>query len=124
MILEAFADYLRSADPGLTARTILVRWLWERLTVPAQNNVDRVIRSEISLKLIKPNQNESHENLPSKSKKPLSQETRYSFQPQSASGRRLLESLYEYAMSYEQQKWSRWVHCVKASDFKEISRRD
>lgn len=42
----------------------------------------------------------------------------YYFQGASPSGVTLLNSLYEYAMSYEQQKWSRFVHKVKASDFK------
>jgi hypothetical protein len=48
----------------------------------------------------------------------------YVFLPLSDSGRRLLRSLYEYASSYEQQKWSRWVHCVKASDFNQIYNQD
>lgn len=114
MILEAFAKYLQSADPDIPAQSILLRWLWERLTFPAQNNVDRVIRYEISLdRLDSASENEGY----------LDESTgiRYTFQGQSKSGGRLLKSLYEYAMSYEQQKWSRWVHCVKASDFKRKS---
>jgi hypothetical protein len=42
----------------------------------------------------------------------------YFFKGTSTSGSRLLNSLYEYAMSYEQLKWSRFIHSVKASDFK------
>ena len=45
-------------------------------------------------------------------------EVSYFFEGASGSGVRLLNSLYEYSMSYEQQKWSRFVHGVKASDFK------
>ncbi|MBX9570930.1 MAG: hypothetical protein K2X77_18695 [Candidatus Obscuribacterales bacterium] len=111
MILEAFAKYLQAADPNLPAHSILLRWLWERLTFPAQNNVDRVIRHEISLERYDTSTPESEGYLDE------STGTRYTFQPLSKSGARLLNSLYEYAMSYEQQKWSRWVHCVKASDF-------
>ncbi len=116
MIIEAFAKYLQGSPPDHSAVSVLVRWLWERLTLPAQNNVDRVIKREVKLQRSEegmfPNPNEEAEG-----------DNRYSFVPQSESGSRLLKSLYEYAMSYEQQKWSRWVHCVKASDFK-LSRRD
>lgn len=35
------------------------------------------------------------------------------FKGNSSSGSRLLTSLYEYSMSYEQQKWSRFVHKLK-----------
>lgn len=117
MILEAFADYLRSADPVVPAESVLLRWLWEKLTLPAQNNVDRVLRSEITVersceKKIEDNQSDS----PTK--------TKFKFSPRSSSGRRLLKSLYEYSMSYEQQKWSRWVHRIKASDFNYLSKKD
>lgn len=43
----------------------------------------------------------------------------YFFKGTSSSGSRLLNSLYEYSMSYEQLKWSRFVHSVKASDFRQ-----
>lgn len=112
MILEAFAKYLQSADPNTPAHSILLRWLWERLSFPAQNNVDRVIRHEVSLQRLDSSEPDCDAYLDECTG------TRYSFHPQSKSGGRLLNSLYEYAMSYEQQKWSRWVHCVKASDFK------
>jgi hypothetical protein len=41
----------------------------------------------------------------------------YRFTGKSASGKRLLRSLYEYCLSYDSQKWSRFVHNLKASDF-------
>lgn len=115
MILEAFAKYLQAADPNTSAHSILLRWLWERLTFPALNNVDRVIRYEISL------ERQDAASLNADAYLDESTGTRYTFEPRSKSGSRLLTSLYEYAMSYEQQKWSRWVHCVKASDFKKSS---
>lgn len=116
MIIEAFAKYLQSSGPEQSAVSVLVRWLWERLTLPAQNNVDRVIKHEISIE-------RGGAPVNSKSTEEYSADSRYTFVALSDSGSRLLKSLYEYAMSYEQQKWARWVHCVKASDFK-TSRRD
>jgi hypothetical protein len=112
VIIEAFAKYLQAAPPEQSAVSVLVRWLWERLSMPAQNNVDRVIKHEVRVK-----QGESETEGDTNNG-----DTRFVFVPQSESGSRLLKSLYEYAMSYEQQKWSRWVHCVKASDFKQVGR--
>ena len=108
MIIEAFSKYLQESDSEQSAVSILVRWLWERLSLPAQNNVDRVIKHEIRIEQSEPEMNQDETTY---------KDTRYLFVPLSKSGSSLLKSLYEYAMSYEQQKWSRWVHCVKASDF-------
>jgi hypothetical protein len=110
VIIEAFAKYLQAAAPDQSAESVLVRWLWERLTLPAQNNVDRVTKHEITIQPGSPEKTEP------------GSEPHHVFVPRSVSGSRLLKSLYEYAMSYEQQKWSRWVHCVKASDFKASNR--
>ena len=111
MILEAFAEYLRQSDPEAPATVILARWLWERLSMPPENNVDRVIHCEVSLNRSKgPGQSklywESGKGAPC-----------YTFLANSESGDRLLRSLYEYALSYEHQKWARWLHVIKASDF-------
>ena len=108
MIIEAFAKYLLAADPEQSAVSVLVRWLWERLSTPTLNNVDSVIKHEIRIEQREPTLNADN----------VMSDARMIFLPQSESGSRLLKSLYGYAMSYEQQKWSRWVHCVKASDFK------
>jgi hypothetical protein len=43
--------------------------------------------------------------------------TSFVFRGTSESGKRLLKSLYEYCQSYDQQRWARWVHKLKASDF-------
>ncbi len=115
MIIEAFAKYLQGSNPEHSAVSVLVRWLWERLTFPAQNNVDKVIKHEVSIQ-------RSEDGMQLNPSEAGEYDARYTFVPLSASGSRLLKSLYEYAMSYEQQKWSRWVHCVKASDFKLSSR--
>lgn len=117
MILEAFANYLQAADPAVPAQTVLVRWLWEKLTLPAQNSVDKVLRSEITVEHSLQNMSKTPEN-------EYPTQSRYCFNPVSVSGRRLLISLYEYSMSYEQQKWARWVHGLKASDFNSLSKKD
>jgi hypothetical protein len=115
LILESFAQYLHDADPTVPAQAILSRWLWERLTTPAQSIEDRVLRSEISIEV-------TDRTMPKVSAKrfQLPGLPGYSFAAPTDSGRRLLRSLYEYASSYEQQRWSRWVHCVKASDFNRL----
>lgn len=119
MILEAFAKYLHAADPATPASSILARWLWERLTSPQKDGVDRVLRAEVALELSGRGgrkyglKAECGNQLPG-----------YLFCANSDSGKRLLKSLYEYALSYEQQKWSRWVHCVKASDFNQLYNND
>lgn len=113
MILEAFAKYLHTADPAIPASSILTRWLWERLTRPPQDATDQVLRCEIQLGRSAKRARKILENgsvaLPE-----------YCFTATSESGKRLLRSLYEYASSYEQQKWARWVHVVKASDFNRL----
>jgi hypothetical protein len=115
MILEAFAKYLHSADSTISATDVLARWLWERLSIPAESTADQVLHCE--LRLLATNSAQNHLlslKLPDKNgKKPLI----YIFQANSATGNKLLKSLYEYSLSYEQQKWARFVHTLKASDF-------
>lgn len=121
MILEAFSKYLHEADAGISSTDVLARWLWETLSVPPQSNVDRVIHTEIVIcraeasekkttacELLIPN---------SETEKPNEFDVAYVFRGTSKSGSRLLNSLKEYCLSYEQQKWARWVHNLKASDF-------
>jgi hypothetical protein len=110
VILEAFADYLRSADPDLPATWILSRWLWERLTTPAETVVDRVLHCEIGIEKTKAKRSYRMET-------GISEAPSYTFSTSSESGERLLRSLYQYCLSYDHQKWARWVHKLKASDF-------
>jgi hypothetical protein len=115
VILEAFAEYLQGCDPTLPAQAVLTRWLWERLTTPPENIADRVLRAEIKIELcnrVMPKTSARRFQLPGL--------PGYVFAAEADSGRRMLRSLYEYAHSYEQQRWSRWVHCVKASDFNRL----
>lgn len=114
MILEAFAEYLHASDQSLPATEILSRWIKERLDAPVITNVDRVVHCEISIAPQNPRNAASTE-----------QEGRQlAFTGTSKSGRRLLKSLYEYCQSYEQQKWARYIHNLKASDFRAGELRD
>jgi hypothetical protein len=125
VILEAFAEYLQAADQKSSATDLLGRWLWEKLSTPPQSVVDKVLHCEISLssssKAISPLEleNRSDKEVISDNKLVSKRKPNHVFKGNSASGAKLLKSLYEYCLSYEQQKWSRWVHSVKASDFKE-----
>lgn len=108
LILEAFAEYLHASDQSLPATEILSRWIKERLDAPVITNVDRVLHCEISIA-----------NKNAKTALPSKQEgQQLCFRGTSKSGRRLLKSLYEYCQSYEQQKWARYIHNLKASDFR------
>jgi len=111
VILEAFAEYLHASDQSLPATEVLSRWIKERLDSPVLTNVDRVVHCEISV--ADPDRNMVG-----------STNQRLVFKGTSKSGRRLLKSLYEYCQSYEQQKWARYIHNLKASDFRAGELRD
>lgn len=98
---------------------VLARWLWEKLSMPAKCAIDQVIHCEIIIC-----RQDASDGLPGcevlipKSEAdPDDLNVAYIFRGTSKSGDRLLNSLKEYASSYEQQKWARWVHRIKASDF-------
>ena len=135
MMLEAFSQYLQSAAPSLPASQVLSLWLWERLTNSPKSAVDQVIHCEVEISRAASNQPADHPRtirLPADAELALKNKggtrrrgenqkpdpTAYFFKGTSTSGSRLLNSLYEYSMSYEQQKWSRFIHGVKASDFR------
>jgi len=164
VILEAFAKYLRKADPQLHATEVLSCWLAERLLSDStrENSVDSVIQCEITVDKVenldfnddllsqsyshigKQEQNQapktpmSH-NLPvpqdnlsqiaqidvaklthskSGSGNHSQNKNMYVFKGASKSGDRLLKSLVEYCLSIEHQKWARFIHSLKASDFR------
>jgi hypothetical protein len=123
VILEAFSKYLHESDQTLPSMEVLSRWLWEKLSMPPQCNVDQVIHCEIIICRQEPSEtgeatecdifipqieNENdHEH----------EDASFVFKGNSKSGERLLNSLRTYGQSYEQQKWARWIHNIKASDF-------
>jgi hypothetical protein len=120
VIVEAFAKYLHAADPAVPASTVLSRWLWERLSIQPETLTDRVLRSEVEL-LSERKSKRADDDHPSQA---LGYGKGCVFVGKSDSGKRLLKSLYDFASSYEQQKWSRWVHGVKATDFNKLYNND
>lgn len=118
MILEAFAEYLHAADPRTPSTEVLAQWLIERLSSAPLNNVDRVVHCEMAM--LRSGKKQVQRKLIDVANQPADLSA-YSFKGKSDSGRRLLRSLYEYCLSYDQQKWSRFVHNLKASDFNKRS---
>ena len=98
MILKEFAKYIQDFNVEVPAVILLSRWIREKIAKHPEDNVDRVVQKEIALL---------------KNKRGL-----FLLLGRSDSGRRLLESLYEYALSYDNHKFSKWVHKLKATDFK------
>ncbi len=119
MILEAYAKYLQTADSNIPAVDILARWLWEKLSLPAETTIDQVLHCELCLVRVTTitGNNLSFQLTDKLGAKPVI----YIFRARSASGNRLLSSLHEYSLSYDQQKWARFVHSLKASDFRKIA---
>jgi len=117
VILEAFAEYLHAADQSIPATEVLSRWIKERLAAPVMTNVDRVLHCEISIAEVGGQNTASRRD-----QNPDAQQL--AFRGTSKSGRQLLRSLYEYCQSYEQQKWARYIHNLKASDFRAGELRD
>ena len=99
MIVKAFSEYLIKSDDSISSVRVLEKWLNGVLTKKPGNKVEEIVHKEIELK--------SDDNL------------NLYFSGKSKSWRKLVESLYNYANSYEQQKFTRWVHNIKASDFKD-----
>jgi len=100
MILKAFAEFLKKSNEKDSSTVLLALWLKNKLSQPVEDNVDKVIHEEISIVFEKDNE--------------------YRFEGKSKTGKALLKSLYNFALSYEQQKFTRWVHNLKASDFKKL----
>lgn len=100
MILRAFSDYLKENPDSGRPIDLLARWLEDRLATCPVNNVDRVIHAEI-------------ENF-------TDTDGIMRFRGKSPSGKILLESLQSFAMSFEQYKFSKWIHGIKASDFNNL----
>lgn len=97
MILKAFSEELHNIKADIPAVIVLSRWLREKILKTPQNNIDRVIQKEMGLL---------------KNKRGL-----FLLMAKSESGRILLDSLYEFALSYDNHKFSKWLHKLKASDF-------
>ena len=98
MIIKAFSEYVKQFNDDIPTNLLLYGWLKTKLSQKPECNVTKVIHKELTLL--------SDENC------------NITFTGKSKTGIELLESLYKYADSYEQQKFTRWVHKLKASDFK------
>ena len=97
MILKAFSRYIQKFNADIPAVILLSKWLRENFSKKPKNNVERILQKEtVFLK---------------------NQQGLFLIIGRSDSGRRLLESLYQYALSYDNYKFSKWVHKLKASDF-------
>lgn len=97
MIIKAFATHLQSLENDEPSIASLSTWVKKILESKPENNVERIIHHEIEL---------SKNNLGV-----------FVLIGKSESGRILIDSLYNFALSYDQQRFSRWVHSSKPSDF-------
>ncbi len=97
MILKEFSDFLKNNEQKPSV-SLLYAWLKMKIESPAKSNVDRILQKEIYIAKNKAGN--------------------FLFIGNSPSGRNLMESLYNFALSFEQQKMARWLHDKKANDFK------
>lgn len=97
MIIQAFADYLHAIEEDIPCVILLSKWVQNILEKEPTNNVERVIHHEINY---------------SKNKIGM-----FLMTGKGKSGKILIESLYNFALSYEQQKFARWIHNTNANDF-------
>jgi len=97
MIIKEFSDFLKKNDKKSSVSLLFV-WLKTKIESPAKSNIDRVLQKEIYIA-----KNKIGHSL---------------FIGKSPSGRVLIDSLYKFALSFEQQKMARWVHKQKANNFK------
>ncbi|HSA06508.1 MAG TPA: hypothetical protein P5556_04955 [Candidatus Gastranaerophilales bacterium] len=97
MIIKEFSKHLQKFNADIPALIILSKWLKEKISKKAENNVEKILQKEIVLL---------------KNKRGL-----FLLLAKSSSGQKLLESLYEFALSYDNYKFNKWLHKIKASDF-------
>ena len=96
MILKEFSEYLLKNQDKSSVK-LLYKWLREKLEVLPVSNVDKVIKEELYTA-----ENEYGDFL---------------IIAKRESGRKLIQTLYNFALSFENQKVARDVHNSKPSDF-------
>ena len=97
MILKEFSQYLQE-NLDKSSVLLLNDWLKNKTESLAITNIDKIIQTEIYIA-----KNKYNDSL---------------LIGKSESGRKLIASLYNFALSFEQQKLARWIHYKNATDFK------
>ena len=103
MILQEFSKFLKQNEKKSSV-TLLYVWLKTKIESPAKYNVDKILQKEIYI-----------------AKNKIGN---FLFIGKSPSGRSLMQSLYNFALSFEQQKMARWIHEQKANNFKKCKNID
>lgn len=96
MILKEFSEYLQQ-NIEKSSVALLNEWIKEKIENPAKTNIDRIVQAEIYIA-----KNKVNDCL---------------LIGKSDSGRRLIKVLYNFALSFEQQKLARFLHDKNANDF-------
>ncbi len=107
MILTEFSTFLQkyyeergslSEKDVKTPVFLLFFWIKNKLETPASTNVDKILQKEIYIA-----KNKAQD---------------FFMIGKSPSGRKLINALYNFALSFEQQQYARWIHERKPQDFK------
>ena len=99
MIIKDFSKYLlKNYNGDKKTVVLLANWIKEKIENPPKTLVDKVIQKEIYL---------------AKNKK-----GEFFLIGKSDSGRILINSLFNFALSFEQQDYARKIHNLKSSDIK------
>jgi hypothetical protein len=114
MILEAFSQVLQHNTAKAPATVLLSQWLLNILLSEPSDSVARVIHAEIGI-AEEACAKEVYMNDASTSVYGIG------FSGHSASGWRLLKTLWSYAHSYDHWQFRRWLHRAQASDFNSVS---
>ena len=100
MIIKDFSQYLlKNYDGKKKTVELLAVWIKEKIENPPKSLVDKVIQKEIYL---------------AKNKK-----GEFFLIGKSNSGRILINALFNFALSFEQQDYARKIHNLKSSNIKE-----
>ena len=100
MIIKDFSEYLLKNYNGEKKTVELLSvWIKEKIETPPKTLVDKVIQKEIYL---------------AKNKK-----GEFFLIGKSDSGRILINALFNFALSFEQQDYARKIHKLKSSNIKE-----
>ncbi len=103
MILREFATYIQSRKDEITAGSttavkILCDWIRLVITKKPKGHVDKIVHTEIMLA-----ENEAGD---------------FFIVGKSESGRKLVNALYNFALSYEHYIMQQWLNNKKPDDFK------